>query len=55
MSKSYKVSKKTMNMGPKKGKTVYTGRAPKGLLDLKAAVRYLRFFDKDMGCRTYYH
>lgn len=31
-----------------KGKTVYTGRAPKELLDLKAAVRYLRFFDKDM-------
>ena len=31
-----------------KGKTVYTGRAPKGLLDLKAAVRYLRFFDKEM-------
>ena len=31
-----------------KGKTVYTGRAPKGLLDLKAAVRYLRFFDRDM-------
>ena len=32
----------------KKGKTVYTGRAPKALLDLKAAVRYLRFFDKEM-------
>lgn len=31
-----------------KGKTVYTGRAPKGLLDLKAAVRYLRFLDRDM-------
>lgn len=30
----------------KKGKKmVYTGRAPKGLLDLKAAVRYLRHFD----------
>ena len=30
----------------KKGKkTVYTGRAPKALLDLKAAVRYLRHFD----------
>jgi len=29
-------------------KTIYTGRAPKGLLDLKAAVRYLRLFDKDM-------
>ena len=32
----------------KNGKTVYTGRAPKGLLDLKAAVRYLRLFDKEM-------
>lgn len=28
--------------------TIYTGRAPAGLLDLKAAVRYLRFFDKKM-------
>lgn len=27
---------------------VYTGRAPKGLLDLKAAVRYLRLFDREM-------
>ena len=25
-------------------KTIYTGRAPKGLLDLKVAVRYLRHF-----------
>lgn len=31
-----------------KGQKVYTGRAPKGLLDLKAAVRYLRYFDKEM-------
>ena len=30
------------------GKDVYTGRAPKGLLDLKAAVRYLRLFDNEM-------
>ncbi|MCD8317564.1 MAG: alpha/beta hydrolase [Paraprevotella sp.] len=29
----------------KKGKPIYVGRAPKGLLDLKAAVRYLRHFD----------
>ena len=28
----------------KKSQTVYTGRAPKGLLDLKAAIRYLRHF-----------
>ena len=32
----------------KKGKQVYTGRAPRGLLDLKAAVRYLRHFDSVM-------
>lgn len=32
----------------KNGKTVYTGRAPKALLDLKAAVRYLRHFDSVM-------
>ena len=31
-----------------KGENVYTGRAPKGLLDLKAAIRYLRHFDKEM-------
>ena len=37
------------NSTVKRGKkTVYTGRAPKGLLDLKAAVRYLRLFDKVM-------
>lgn len=27
---------------------VYTGRAPKGLLDLKAAIRYLRHFDSEI-------
>ncbi len=32
----------------KKGRQTYTGRAPKALLDLKAAVRYLRLFDKEM-------
>ena len=32
----------------KKGQTVYTGRAPKAILDLKAAIRYLRHFDKEM-------
>lgn len=31
-----------------KGNKVFTGRAPRGLLDLKAAVRYLRLFDKEM-------
>jgi acetyl esterase/lipase len=34
--------------GIKKGQTVYTGRAPKAILDLKAAIRYLRHFDKEM-------
>lgn len=34
--------------GIKKGQTVYTGRAPKAILDLKAAIRYLRHSDKDM-------
>lgn len=32
----------------RRGHTIYTGRAPRGLLDLKAAVRYLRHFDRDM-------
>lgn len=31
---------------------VYTGRAPKGLLDLKAAIRYLRRFDKEIPGNT---
>lgn len=31
--------------GIKKGQTIYTGRAPAALLDLKAAIRYLRHFD----------
>lgn len=30
------------------GKTIYTGRIPAGLLDLKAAVRYLRYNDDTM-------
>ena len=34
--------------GMKKGQTVYTGRAPKAILDLKAAIRYLRHFDRQM-------
>ena len=35
--------------GVKRGQTVYTGRAPKAILDLKAAIRYLRHFDKQMA------
>ena len=34
--------------GVKEGQTIYTGRAPKAILDLKAAIRYLRHFDKEM-------
>ncbi|MBR1804623.1 MAG: alpha/beta hydrolase [Muribaculaceae bacterium] len=34
--------------GIKKGQSIYTGRAPKALLDLKAAIRYLRHFDAVM-------
>lgn len=34
--------------GIKKGQTIFTGRAPAAILDLKAAVRYLRQFDKEM-------
>lgn len=37
----------------KKGKqVVYTGRAPKAILDLKAAIRYLRYFDKEIAGNT---
>lgn len=36
----------------KGSKTIYTGRAPKALLDLKAAVRYLRHFDKEIAGNT---
>lgn len=34
--------------GVKMGQTIYTGRAPKAILDLKAAIRYLRHFDKQI-------
>ena len=34
--------------GIKKGQTIYTGRAPAAILDLKAAIRYLRHFDDVM-------
>ena len=37
-----------LHKGVKKGQTIYTGRAPKAILDLKAAIRYLRHFDKQM-------
>ena len=34
--------------GVKVGQTIFTGRAPKAILDLKAAIRYLRHFDREM-------
>lgn len=34
--------------GVTRGETIYTGKAPAAILDLKAAIRYLRFFDKEM-------
>lgn len=34
--------------GVKKGQTIFTGRAPAAILDLKAAIRYLRHFDSVM-------
>ena len=34
--------------GIKSGKTIFTGRAPAAILDLKAAIRYLRHFDNVM-------
>lgn len=34
--------------GVEVGQTIHTGRAPKAILDLKAAIRYLRHFDKEM-------
>lgn len=34
--------------GVKAGQVIYTGRAPKAILDLKAAIRYLRHFDREI-------
>ena len=41
-------SKTDKKAGVKQGQTIYTGRAPAAILDLKAAIRYLRNFDKEM-------
>jgi len=41
-------NKSDKKKGIKKGQTIYTGRAPAALLDLKAAIRYLRHFDSVM-------
>ena len=40
-----KASKSDKNTGVKRGEKVYTGRAPNAILDLKAAIRYIRYFD----------
>ncbi len=34
--------------GIKKGQSIFTGRAPNAILDLKAAIRYLRYFDDEL-------
>lgn len=34
--------------GVKKGQNLYTGRAPNAILDLKAAIRYIRYFDAEL-------
>lgn len=41
-------TKTNKKAGIKKGQTIYTGRAPAAILDLKAAIRYLRQFDDVM-------
>jgi len=41
-------TKNDKKAGIKKGQSIFTGRAPKALLDLKAAIRYLRHFDHEM-------
>lgn len=41
-------AKTNKKAGVKKGQKVYTGRAPSAILDLKAAIRYLRHFDNIM-------
>ena len=40
---------KSSPQGGTGGGLIYTGRAPKAILDLKAAIRYLRHFDKEMA------
>ncbi len=41
-------TKSDKKAGIKRGQTIYTGRAPAAILDLKAAIRYLRHFDQQM-------
>lgn len=43
-----KATKSDKKNGVKKGDKVYTGRAPNAILDLKAAIRYIRYFDDEI-------
>jgi len=45
---SLRVAKSDKKLGLKKGDRIFTGRAPNAILDLKAAVRYLRYFDQEI-------
>ena len=45
---SVTVTKNDKKQGLKKGDRIFTGRAPNAILDLKAAVRYLRYFDDEI-------
>lgn len=41
-------TKNDKKTGVKKGDKIYTGRAPNAILDLKAAIRYIRYFDDEI-------
>lgn len=43
-----KSDKSDKKLGVKKGDKIYTGRAPNAILDLKAAIRYIRHFDNEL-------
>jgi len=43
-----RTNKKDKKAGIKKGQNIYTGRAPNAILDLKAAIRYIRYFDDEL-------
>ena len=43
-----KATKNDKKSGVKKGDKIYTGRAPNAILDLKAAIRYIRYFDDEI-------
>ena len=45
---SVTVTKSDKKAGVKKGDKIFTGRAPNAILDLKAAIRYIRYFDEEI-------